>query len=381
MEHPIFNDEHKAMRKTIRSFVEKELAPFAEKWEQEEDFPSEIFKRMGELGFLGLHYPEEYGGEGGDYLCGVILAEEMQRCNNGGVALAIGVQTDMVAPLLFKVGNEEQKQTYLRAALKGEKIGALGISEPDAGSDVASIRTSAEKDGDHFIINGTKTFITNGERCDFVCLVARMKGTKGTQGVTLFIVDRDTPGFSVSRKLDKVGMRSSDTAELIFEDCRVSAKNMLGEEGKGFYHIMWELQLERLFGAVSTLEGARLCMEDTLKYVKQREQFGRPLSKFQAICHRLANMATELEASRQLSYYTADLINKGEYPVKEISMAKLYASQVACRVIDECLQFYGGYGYMMEYSVQRHWRDSRLARIGAGTDEIMREIISRQMGL
>jgi len=381
MEHPIFNDEHKAMRKTIRSFVEKELAPFAEKWEQEEDFPSEIFKRMGELGFLGLHYPEEYGGEGGDYLCGVILAEEMQRCNNGGVALAIGVQTDMVAPLLFKVGNEEQKQTYLRAALKGEKIGALGISEPDAGSDVASIRTSAEKDGDHFIINGTKTFITNGERCDFVCLVARMKGTKGTQGVTLFIVDRDTPGFSVSRKLDKVGMRSSDTAELIFEDCRVSAKYMLGEEGKGFYHIMWELQLERLFGAVSTLEGARLCMEDTLKYVKQREQFGRPLSKFQAICHRLANMATELEASRQLSYYTADLINKGEYPVKEISMAKLYASQVACRVIDECLQFYGGYGYMMEYSVQRHWRDSRLARIGAGTDEIMREIISRQMGL
>ncbi len=377
----MFTDEHKAIRKTLREFVEKELAPYAEEWEQKEEFPSDVFRRMGELGFLGLHYPEEYGGEGGDYLCGVILAEEMQRCNNGGVALAIGVQTDMVAPLLFKVGNEEQKQTYLKAALKGEKIGALGISEPDAGSDVASIRTSAEKDGDHFIINGTKTFITNGERCDFVCLVTRLKGTKGTEGVTLFIVDRDSPGFSVSRKLDKVGMRSSDTAELIFEDCRVPAKNMLGEEGKGFYHIMWELQLERLFGAVSTLEGARLCMEDTLKYVKQREQFGRPIGKFQAIRHRLADMATELEASRQLSYFTADLINKGEYPVKEISMAKLYASQVACRVIDECLQFYGGYGYMMEYPVQRHWRDSRVARIGAGTDEVMREIISRQMGL
>ncbi len=381
MEHPMFTEEHQAIRKSIRSFVENELAPYANEWEKQEDFPSEVFKRLGDMGYLGVHYPEEYGGEGGDYLCGIILAEELQRCNNGGLALAVGVQTDMVCPLLYKVGNEEQKQTYLRDALKGDKIGALGITEPDAGSDVASIRTTAERDGDHYVINGAKTFITNGERCDFVCLVTRIKGTQGTEGITLFIVDRDTPGFSVSRKLEKLGMLSSDTAELIFEDCKVPAHNRLGEEGKGFYHIMWELQMERLYGAVSTIEGARLCMENALEYVKQRQQFGRPISKFQVISHRLADMATELEAARQLCYYTADLINRGEYPVKEISMAKLYSANAAFRIIDECLQFYGGYGYTKEYSVERHWRDSRISRIGAGTDEVMREIISRQMGL
>jgi len=378
-DHPIFNDEHKAIRKTIREFVLKELTPHAEEWEEAEGFPSDVFKRMGELGFLGLHYPEEHGGQGGDYLCGVILAEEMMHCLSGGVALGIGVQTDMVCPLLHKVGSESIKERFLKPALQGEKIGCLGITEPDAGSDVASIRTTSKRDGDYFIINGQKIFITNGVRADFAILVTREPGSSGSNGITLFVVEKETPGYSISRKLDKVGMLSSDTAELAFMDCRVPAENMLGDEGQGFYHIMWELQPERLFGAISAVAGSQISMDITLKYVSERSQFNRPIGKFQTIRHRLAELATEIEASRQLNYYVAGLINAGEFPAKEISMAKLFASRIACKVSDEALQFHGGYGYMMEYPIQRFWRDSRLTRIGGGTDEIMLEIISRQL--
>ncbi len=293
--------------------------------------------------------------------------------------MGVGVQTDMVGALLNKIGTHEQKNKYLTPALKGEKIGCLGITEPDAGSDVASIRTTAERNGDRWLLNGQKTFITNGLKAHFAVVVARLKGSEGSQGVTLFIVDTDSPGFSVSRKLDKVGMRSSDTAELAFNDLEVPDENRLGEEGHGFYHIMWELQPERLFGAVSSVAGAQLTLDMTLKYVKEREQFGRPIGKFQAIRHRLAKMATEIEAARQLSYYVANRINQGEFPAKEISMAKFYATRVSFKMSDEAMQFHGGYGYMMEYPIQRIWRDSRLTRIGGGTDEIMLEIISRQL--
>ena len=380
-DHPIFNDEHRAIRKTIREFVAKELAPHAEEWEQAGEFPNRVFRRMGELGFLGLHYPEEYGGQGGDYLCGVILAEEMMRCLSGGVAMAVGVQTDMVCSLLLKVGSDGIKERFLKPALQGEKVGCLCITEPDAGSDVASIRATAEREGTRFVLNGQKTFITNGVRADFAIVVARARGSESTGGISLFIVEKGTPGFSVSRKLDKVGMCSSDTAELAFQDCRIPAGNLLGEEGQGFYHIMWELQPERLFSAVSSVAGAQIALDAAVKYVKERVQFGRPVGKFQAIRHRLAELATRVEAARQLSYHAAGLINAGEFPAKEISMAKLFAARVAHRVADEALQLHGGYGYMMEFPVQRFWRDSRLARIAAGTDEIMLEIISRQMGL
>lgn len=378
-EHSIFNEEHRAIRKTIREFVLKELTPHAEEWEEAEDFPSSVFQRMGELGFLGLHYPEEYGGQGGDYLCGVILAEEMMHCLSGGVALGVGVQTDMVSPLLHKVGSESIKERFLKPALQGQKIGCLGITEPDAGSDVASIRTTSQRDGDEFIINGQKIFITNGVRADFAILVTREPGSSGSKGITLFVAEKDMPGYSVSRKLDKVGMLSSDTAELAFMDMRVPAENMLGEEGQGFYHIMWELQPERLFGAISAVAGAQITMDMTLKYVSERTQFGRPVGKFQAVRHRLAELATEIEAARQLNYHVAGLINSGEFPAKEISMAKLFSTRMACKMSDEAMQFYGGYGYMMEYPIQRFWRDSRLARIGGGTDEVMLEIISRQL--
>jgi len=380
-DHPIFNDEHRAIRKTIREFVLKELTPHAEEWEEAQDFPSAVFRRMGELGFLGVHYPEEYGGQGGDYLCGVVLAEEMMGCLSGGVAMSIGVQTDMVCALLHKVGSESIKERFLKPALAGEYIGCLCITEPDAGSDVASIRTTNEPDGDHFVINGQKTFITNGVRADFAIVVTRARGSEGTKGITIFVVEKGIPGFSVSRKLEKVGMHTSDTAELAFQDCRVPAENMLGEEGQGFYHIMWELQPERLFGAVSAVAGAQINMDMTLKYVSERTQFGRPIGKFQTIRHRLAELATEIEAARQLNYYVAGLIKAGEFPVGEVAMAKLFACRMANRMADEAMQFHGGYGYMMEFPIQRFWRDSRLARIGAGTDEIMLEIISRQMGL
>lgn len=378
-ENPIFNEEHQAIRKTIREFVLKELTPHADEWEEAEEFPSSVFTRLGELGFLGLHYPEDVGGQGGDYLCGVILAEEMMQCLSGGVALGVGVQTDMVCPLLHKVGSESVKERFLKPALEGKKIGCLGITEPDAGSDVASIRTTAQRDGDDFVINGQKMFITNGVRADFAIVVTREPGSSGAKGITIFVVEKDSPGYSVSRKLDKVGMLSSDTAELSFMDCRVPAENMLGEEGQGFYHIMWELQPERLFGAVSAVAGAQINLDMTLKYVSERSQFGRPIGKFQTIRHRLAEMATEIEAARQLNYYVAGLINAGEFPAKEISMAKLFSTRMACKVADESMQFYGGYGYMMEYPIQRFWRDSRLTRIGGGTDEIMLEIISRQL--
>ena len=378
-DHPIFNDEHRAIRKTLHEFVTKELAPHADEWEEKGEFPSSVFHRMGERGFRGLHYPEECGGQGGDYLCGVILAEEMMHSLSGGLAMAIGVQTDMVCALLHKVGSESIKERFLRPALKGEKIGCLCITEPDAGSDVAGIRTSFVRDGNDYILSGQKTFITNGVRADFAIVVARSRGSEGPKGISILIVEKGTTGFSVSRKLEKVGMHSSDTAELAFQDCRIPEANLLGEEDQGFYQIMWELQPERLYAAISSVAGAQLVLDTTLKYVRERQQFGRPIGKFQAIRHRLAEMATNIEAARQLSYHVAGLINAGEFPAKEISMAKLFATRVACQVADEAMQFHGGYGYMMEFPIQRFWRDSRLARIGGGTDEIMLEIISRQM--
>ncbi len=381
MSYSIFTAEHEAVRRTIRKFVENEIKPHVEQWEKDGYFPDWVFPRMGELGFLSLRYPEKYGGAGGDYFMGLVLAEEMARCGIGGLPMAIAVQTDMATPPILQFGTEEQKQKYLVPALKGEKVACLGITEPNAGSDVASIQTRAVRDGDYWVINGRKTFITNGVRADFVTLVAKTNPDLGYNGVSLFLVDKGTPGFTVTRKLDKLGMRSSDTAELLFEDCRVPAENLLGVENRGFHQIMWELQGERLIGAAGAVASARYVFEKALAYARQRVQFGKPLVKMQVIAHRLAEMATEIEAARQLVYATARKFAAGEYPVKEISMAKLIGAQVSYRVADMALQIYGGYGYMMEYDVQRFWRDTRLYRIGGGTDEIMKEVIAKTMGL
>lgn len=377
--HFIFTDVHEQLRETIEQFCDKELAPHAEEWE-ETTFPDSVFKRMGELGFLGLTMPEEYGGQGGDYITSVVRAEAMAHSNSGGLNMGIAVQTDMTMPPILKFGSEEIKQKYLTPAIKGEKILCLGITEPDAGSDVAAIKTRAVRDGDDYVINGSKVFITNGIRADAIVLVTKTDDSTGYDGFSLFVVDTDTPGFSVSRKLEKLGMHASDTAELAFTDMRVPAGNMLGEEGKGFYNIMWELQGERLVAACGAVSGAQRTLEKTMEYARERQAFGRPIGKFQSIRHKIAAMSTKIEAARQFNYYVAWLVDRGEYPVREISQAKLFATQIACEVVDDCLQIHGGWGYMKEYGIERVWRDMRLNRIGAGTDEVMLDVIGRSYG-
>jgi alkylation response protein AidB-like acyl-CoA dehydrogenase len=378
--HFCFTDEHEALRESIESFARKELAPHTEEWERD-GFPDSVFKRMGDLGFLGIYFPEEYGGQGGDYLMSIVRGEAMAQSGNGGLNMGIAVHTDMATPPILKFGSEYLKQTYLVPAIKGEKISCLGISEPGAGSDVAGIRTRAVRDGDHYVINGAKTFITNGVRANFIVLVTKTDPDAGYDGFSLFVVDTDTPGYHISKKLEKLGMHSSDTAELTFDDMRVPAENLLGEEGKGFYHIMWELQGERLIGAAGCVAGAQRVFDQTLEYAQQRNAFGRPIGRFQAIRHKFAEMAMKIETARQMVYTTAWRVEQGDYPVREISMAKLYASRIACEVCDEAVQIHGGYGYMKEYHVERAWRDMRLNRIGAGTDEIMLEVIGRSYGL
>jgi len=378
--HFIFTEDHDRLRESIGSFVEKELQPHAAKWE-EETFEDWVFPRMGELGFLGLSYPEEYGGQGGDYYCNLVLAEEMCKSHCGGLNMGIAVHTDMATPPVFLFGTEEQKQEYLVPAIKGEKISCLGITEPDAGSDVAGIKTRAVRDGDDYVINGSKTYITNGHRSDFIVLVTKTDPDAGYDGFTLFLVDMDSPGVIREKKLEKLGMHASDTALLAFQDVRVPASAALGEVGKGFYHIMWELQGERLIGAAGCVAAAQGCFDRTLQYAKERTAFGREIGKFQVIRHKFAEMATKIETARQMVYTTAWRFQNSEYPVREISMAKLYASRIAVEVADECIQIHGGAGYMKEYGVERVWRDLRLNRIGAGTDEVMLEVIGRSYGL
>jgi alkylation response protein AidB-like acyl-CoA dehydrogenase len=376
-----FRPEHDELRASIRAFVEAELAPHADDWEKAKDFPDWVFRRLGELGFLGLSYPEEYGGSGGDYLCNMVLAEEMHRCNSGGVAMAVAVQTDMAVPPVYKFGSEEQKNEYLPKAIAGEKIFCLGISEPDAGSDVAGIKTSAKKMDGGWVVNGRKLWITNGRRADVMVLVAKTDSDSGHQGISLFIVPTDTPGFKVERTLDKLGMDSSDTAEISFTDMFLPENSLLGREGEGFYNISWELQGERLIGAAGTIAASRRTFELALAYASQRTTFGRPIGKHQAIRHALAEMATDIEAAQQLVYLAAWKVNCGEYPVREISMAKLLTGTVSWKVADRALQVFGGLGYAMDFPVQRAWRDSRLLRIGGGTDEVMSEVIGRMEGL
>jgi alkylation response protein AidB-like acyl-CoA dehydrogenase len=379
-EHLLFTDEHEDLRESMQAWVQRELHPHRNEWE-ETTWPREAMERAGELGYLGLCFPEEYGGQGGDYYYSLIRAECMSYSGSGGTNMGFAVQTDMVLPPIHLLGTEDQKQRYLVPGIKGEKIGCLGITEPGAGSDVAGIRTQAIKDGDEYVINGSKTFITNGVRADFILMVAKTDPTAGHNGITLFLVDTDTPGFQVSRELEKMGMHASDTAELAFEDMRVPADAVLGEIGKGFYHISWELQSERMVAAAGSVAGAERMFEKTLEYAREREAFGRPIGKFQVIRHKFAEMATKIEAAKQFNYVVAWRYANGEYPVREITEVKLFTSRMCCEVADECVQILGGYGYMKEYEIERAYRDVRLNRIGAGTDEIMLDVIGRSYGL
>jgi alkylation response protein AidB-like acyl-CoA dehydrogenase len=375
-----FTDAHEELRLHIRRFLEKEVQPHLEEWE-EKTFPDSIFKRFGELGFLGLRYPPEFGGQGGDYFSAVVLSEEMARIAGGGLAMAVAVQTEMATPPVFKFGTDDQKRRWLAPAIRGEMIAAIAITEPAAGSDVAGITTVARREGDQFVVNGRKIFITNGARCHWALVVAKADRERGHGGFNLLVVEKGTPGFLVTRTLQKLGMHSSDTAELLFEDCRVPVANLIGAEGEGFKNLMWELQGERLITAAGAIAGATRVFEYTMEYARNRQAFGQAISQFQVIKHKLVDMGTKIAAIQAFVYETAKRWDEGEYPVREISQAKLLATQVACEVADDAIQILGGHGYMREFPVERAWRDARLARIGAGTDEIMKEIIAKTYGL
>jgi alkylation response protein AidB-like acyl-CoA dehydrogenase len=382
MPHPLFGTEHEMLRRSIRAFVEKEIAPRVAEWEDAGRIPRDIWQRLGALGFLGLEFPAEYGGGGADFLASVVLGEEMARCRSGGVAFSVLVHTDMSSPWLTRFGTETQKAKYLPGIIRGETICALGITEPGTGSDMAALTTRAERDGDVYRLTGSKIFITNGVYGDLYFVAARTAaGTPDRRhaGISMFLVERDLPGFTVSRKLDKMGMRASDTAELTFQGCPVPAENLLGVEGRGFHQLAMGLQRERLMAAVLALSGAQQAVEDTITYLHERHAFGQPLSTKQVLRHRVADMATELEAARALVYHAAAMYASNEECAKEVSMAKLFATEVANRVAYQAVQLHGGYGYMREFPVETFFRDVRLWTIASGTSEVMREIIARHL--
>jgi citronellyl-CoA dehydrogenase len=380
-----FTDEHEMFRKSVRNFVEKELNPHCDEWEEAGTWPAHgILKKMGGLGFLGLNYEAEYGGAEADIWFTVVLAEELGRCACAGVPMGILVHTDMCTPALAKYGSPELKQKFLAPALRGEMVGCIGVTEPGAGSDVAGITTRAEQDGDDYVINGSKMYITNGTQADWVCVLARTSAGTGYRGMSLILVPTNTPGFSVSRKLDKLGNRSSDTAALSFEDVRVPMSNLIGGEGMGFYLQMEQFQMERLVGSLSAVSGMEWAVRETMRYCHERQTFGQPLIHNQWIQFKLVELLTEIEALRQLCYSCAGLMER-QADVQEVtriaSMCKLKAGRLAREVGDTCIQFYGGMGYMTETRISRYFRDARLLSIGGGADEVMMGIIAKLEGM
>jgi acyl-CoA dehydrogenase len=380
----MFTEEHGMLRKSVRAFVEKEVAPRVDEWETAGQIPKTFWRRLGELGFLGLEFPVEYGGTGGDFLASVVLGEEMARCRSGGVAFSVLVHTDMSSPWLTRFGSDAQKAKYLPGIIKGEIVCALGITEPGTGSDMANLTTRAVRSGDHYLLTGSKIFITNGVYGDLYFMAARTGAgsvDRRHHGISMFLVERGLPGFTVSRKLDKMGMRASDTAELAFHDCPVPAENLLGVEGRGFQQLASGLQRERIMAGVLALSGAAQALEDSMAYIRERHAFDGPLSAKQALRHRVADMATEIEAARALLYRAAQLYNDGDDCITEVSMAKLFATEVANRVAYQAVQLHGGYGYMREFPVERFFRDVLLWTIASGTSEIMKEIIAKRLAL
>ena len=380
----VFDEHHEMFRQAVRAFVQKEVEPHVEEWEQAGEIPKSIWPRMGALGFLGVEYDEKYGGAGADVLTTAVLCEEMARARCASLAMAVGVHTDMASPHLYWTGSEALKEKYLPAICRGEALTAIAVTEPGGGSDVAAIRTRAVRDGDHYVLDGSKMFITNGVLADIYFVAARIdQGTEERRhrGISMFLVERNTPGFTVSRKLDKMGNRASDTAELAFEGMRVPAENLLGAEGKGFYEVMRVFQRERLVAGLHAVAGCERALEDTIAYVQQRHAFDEPLSKKQVVRHKLADLATLIEAGRWLTYAACLKFRDREEAVKEISMVKLFTAEMAQKVAYDCVQLHGGYGYMREYPIERFFRDIRLMTIGGGTSEIMKEIIAKQMSI
>ena len=371
-----FTEEHHIFRQGLKDFLQKEVAPHIDQWEEELRTPKEIWKKFGDMGYMGLNYPESLGGVGGDFWYSVVFCEELSKMWSGGFAINPIVTQYMSTPYIFKHGSDFLKEKYLSPTIRGEMVASIGITEPGAGSDVQNIQTKAIREGDFYIVNGQKTFITSGVYGDFIVAVVKTDPTKGFEGVSLLVIERNAPGVS-AKKLKKLGWHSSDTAELFFDNVKVPAENLIGEEGQGFIYLMGGLQLERVTGAVSAIAGCENAMQYTLQYMSERNAFGRSLDKFQVLRHRMAQLASEIECTKQFVYHCCRLHNDGHYAVKESSMAKLLATELSDKVAYQCLQNFGGYGFMEEYKMARMFRDSRVLTIGAGSSEIMREIISK----
>ncbi|WP_353184011.1 acyl-CoA dehydrogenase family protein [Bosea sp. (in: a-proteobacteria)] len=377
---PYFTEEHEALRDQVRRFVESEIKPHALQWEEDGFVPRELLRRMGTLGFFGIRYPAEYGGSEMDTLATVVLAEELGRSTFSGVAITALVHTDMASVHIANAGSKAQKDKYLPGIIAGEKIVAVAVTEPDAGSDVKGIRTTARREGDHYVLNGAKMFITNGVHADLYCVAAKTDPqARPSQSVSIFLVEKGTPGFTVSRALDKHGWRSSDTAELSFVDCRVPAENILGQEGRGFYAIMSNFQNERTVIGAMAIGESQAAIDLTLDYVKTRKAFGAPLWEKQAIRQRLAELAGKVEAGRQLVYHAAWLDAQGFDATREVSMVKAYCGELVNEVMYDCLQFHGGMGYMRESAIERMTRDARVQSIGGGATEVMLEEVAKRL--
>ncbi|MEL0644770.1 MULTISPECIES: acyl-CoA dehydrogenase family protein [unclassified Olleya] len=378
MENMYFSEEHNLFRESLREFLKKEVVPHIDKWEKTGSIERFIWKKFGDMGFFGISYPEQYGGMDLDIFYMVILLEELQKINSAGFAAAMWAHAYLAMTHLKAEGSDAIKEKYLTASITGDMIGCLCITEPFGGSDVAGMRSTAVKKGDTYVINGSKTFITNGVYSDYLVVAAKTNPEIGNKGISIFLIDRDTPGVSAT-KLDKLGWRASDTGEIAFDNVTIPASNLMGEENKGFAYIMQHFATERLIMGVNAHARAEFALDYTMQYMSERTAFGKTIDRFQALRHRLADHITEVEICKTFNYTIADRLGKGEYVVKEATMSKLKSTKVADEVIYDCLQFLGGYGYMEEYPLARLLRDSRLGPIGGGTSEILREIIAKMV--
>ena len=379
---PPFTDEHEELRETVRRFVGKEVAPHVDEWEEAREFPRGCSPAAASSGFSASSSPRSTAAKAATPVHDAVWIEELSRSGgSGGVAAGLNAHASIAMPPVFNFGTEEQRQRWIVPGIRGERIGALGITEPEAGSNVAGIRTAARKVPGGYVVNGSKTFITNGVRADFLACAVKTSPEGGHRGLSFLVLERQMPGYEVAQKLEKMGWHASDTAELSFTDVEVPDENLLGEENRGFHLIMANFQWERLSMALGAVGGMQKVFDVTLAYAKEREAFGRPIGKFQAIRHKFAEMATTIEASRALTYNALRMFADGEDATREVTMAKLLTQRAMLEVADECLQIHGGYGYMREYGIERAVRDARLGPIGGGTDEIMKEILGRQMGL
>jgi acyl-CoA dehydrogenase len=372
-----FTKQHDMLRKAVREFVRKEIAPFVDDWEEQGGFPRELYKKVGELGYSSVSYPEEVGGSGGDIFEEIVVNEEFMRGGSPGLVASL-YSHGIALPPLIKYGTEDQKERFVKPVVAGDRVAALAVTEPGGGSDVANLQTTAVCDGDYYIVNGSKTFITSGVNADQITCAVRTGG-EGAHGISLLVIEADSPGYSVSEKLKKMGWWTSDTGQIFFDDCRVPVSNRIGEENKGFYYQMENFQSERLAMAVQSNMISTLCLEESIKYAKERKAFGKTLTGFQVTRHKIAEMATLVEASREFTYRVAAMVNAGEYKVAEVSMAKNFACKVADKLTFDATQIFGGYGFIRGHLVERLYRDNRIYSIGGGTHEIMNEVIAKMI--